>query len=208
MTRRFDVFVSHSSVDTLWVQRLTADLERYEVSVWSAETQTRPDDQPDDQPGDKSHGQARSGPGSGPDALEQGLDTCGAVVLVVSPESLASGWVAETHARALALAQRKDAALHLIPVLLHAVELPAFLAQRSWVEFREPDGYADGVWHVVWGITGEKPAQVLVLEAPDTAAPVPAALADTAPARAASSTGPKSPHAADQARSRRAITQP
>jgi hypothetical protein len=204
MTRRFDVFVSHSSVDTLWVQRLTADLERYEVSVCSAEAQTRPDDQPDDKSGDKSGGQSRSRP----DALVQGLDTCGAMVLVVSPESLTSGWVAETHARALALAQRKDAALHLIPVLLHAVELPAFLAQRSWVEFREPDGYADGVWHVVWGITGEKPAQVLALEAPDTAAPVPAALADTAPARAASSTGPKSSRAADQGRSRRAITQP
>jgi hypothetical protein len=207
MTRRFDVFVSHSSVDTLWAQRLTADLERYEVSVWSAETQTRPDDQPGDKSGDKSGGQS----GSGPDALEQGLDTCGAMVLVVSPESLASGWVAETHARALALAQRKDAALHLIPVLLHAVELPAFLAQRSWVELREPDGYADGVWHVVWGITGEKPAQVLALEAPDAAppaAPVPTALDDTAPTRPSSTTGPKSPHAADQGRSRRAITQP
>lgn len=206
MTRRFDVFLSHSSVDTLWVQRLAADLGRYEVSVWSAETQARPSDQPSDGP----DGQARSGPGSGPDALEQGLDTCGAMVLVVSPESLASGWVEETHARALALAQRKDAALHLIPVLLHAVELPAFLAQRSWVEFPDPQGYADGVWHLVWGITGEKPAHVLALEAPDAppAAPVPAASSDTARTRASSTTGPKSSRAADEASSRRAITQP
>ncbi len=202
MTRRFDVFLSHSSVDTLWVQRLAADLGRYEVSVWSAETQARPSDGPDDQ--------ARSGPGSGPDALEQGLDTCGAMVLVVSPESLASGWVEETHARALALAQRKDAALHLIPALLHAVELPAFLAQRSWVALGDSREYADGVWHMVWGITGEKPAHVLALEAPDApeAAPVPAASSDTARTRASSTTGPKSSRAADQARSRRAITQP
>jgi hypothetical protein len=200
MTRRFDVFLSHSSVDTLWVQTLAADLARYEVSVWSAGTQAGPSGKPDD----KSDGPSRSEPGSAPDALEQGLDTCGAMVLVVSPESLASGWVAETHARALALAQRKDAALHLIPVLLHAVELPAFLAQRTWVEFRDPGEYADGVWHVVWGITGEKPAHVLALEAPDA----PAASADTAPARASSTMGPKSSRAADQVRSRRAITQP
>ena len=208
MTRRFDVFLSHSSVDTLWVQRLAADLGRYEVSVWSAETQAAPSGEPNEGPDDKPDGQARSGPGSGPDALEHGLDTCGAMVLVVSPESLASGWVEETHARALALAQRKDAALHLIPALLHAVELPAFLAQRSWVEFRDPRQYADGVWHVVWGITGEKPAHVLALEAPPLAAPVPAAISDTARARASSATGPKSSRAEDQARSRRAITQP
>ena len=206
MTRRFDVFLSHSSVDTLWVQRLAADLGRYEVSVWSAETQAGPSGKPNGGPDGKPDGQARSGP----DPLEQGLDTCGAMVLVVSPESLASGWVEETHARALALAQRKDAALHLIPVLLHAVELPAFLAQRSWVDLRDPRQYADGVWHVVWGITGEKPAHVLALEAPDAppAAPVPAASSDTARVRASSTTGPKSSRAEDRARSRRAITQP
>lgn len=186
MTRRFDVFLSHSSVDALWVERLAADLERYEVSVLPDETQRPPDGQP------------------APDALEHGLDTCGAMVLVVSPESLASGWVAETHERAVALAQRKDTALHLILVLLREVELPSFLAQRSWVEFRDPDRYADSLWHVVWSIMGEKPTKVLALEPPA----VPAARAGTAPDRASPATSPKTSRDEHQAPSRRAITQP
>lgn len=170
MTRRFDVFLSHSSVDTLWVHRLAGDLARYEVSVWSDEGHAR-------------HGDSSDQTRGGPDGLQQALDMCGAMVLVVSPESLASGWVAETYAVALALAQRKDAALHLIPVLVHGAELPDFLAQRSAVEFRDAAGYATAVWHLVWGITGEKPAHALALEAPDAphAAPIPMASADSAP---------------------------
>ena len=191
MTRRFDVFLSHSSDDALWVQRLAADLERYEVSVAPDETQREQDGQ--------------SGP---PDALEHGLDTCGAMVLVVSPESLASGWVAETHERAVALAQRKDSALHILPVLVREVELPELLAQRTSVEFRDPDRYTDSVWHLVWGITGEKPAKVLALEPPAVPPAAPAARADTAPGKTSSPTGPNTPRAGDPASSRRAITQP
>jgi hypothetical protein len=158
MTRRFDVFVSHSSVDKPWVRKLARDLERYGVSVWVAEEQIRP--------------------GSLiVDALEQALDSCGSMALVVSPESMASGWVEEEYNRALAVAQGKDRRLPLIPVLLRAVELPGFLLSRDQVDFREPSGYAESVWRLVWGITGEKPAQLIDLQsapAPAATKPVPA----------------------------------
>jgi TIR domain len=44
MGKRFDVFVSHSSVDKLWALRLVADLGRYGVSVWLDENEIRPGD--------------------------------------------------------------------------------------------------------------------------------------------------------------------
>jgi hypothetical protein len=154
----FDVFFSHSSVDKPWVRKLVADLvTHYRVSVWLDEEQIRP---------------------GAPivDALEQALDACGSVALVVSPESMASGWVKEEYHRAVVLAQHKARPLQLIPLLLRTAELPGFLANRSWVDFRDPAGYANNVRRLVWGITGEKPSRVLDLQsaaAPAAVAPAP-----------------------------------
>ena len=146
MDGRFDVFVSHSSHDKPWVLRLVADLERYGVSVWLDETEIRPGD-------------------LFVNALERGLEQSRAMALVVSPESMGSGWVKEEYNRALALAQRKAHRLQLIPILLRTAELPGFLATRSWVDFRDALQYAENVWRLVWGITGEKPPRVLDLDA-------------------------------------------
>lgn len=163
VTRRFDVFVSHSSVDKPWVRKLGGDLARYGVSVWVDEEQIRPG--------------ARI-----VDALEQAIEACGSMALVVSPESMASGWVGEEYSRAVALAQRKDRPLQLIPVLLRTAELPGFLASRSWVDFRDPSGHADNVWRLVWGITGERPSHVIDLQSASAPAPAPRAASTPAPA--------------------------
>ncbi|HWN67828.1 MAG TPA: toll/interleukin-1 receptor domain-containing protein [Haliangium sp.] len=166
MTQAFDVFVSHSSVDKPWVRALSGDLARYGVSVWVDEEQIRP-------------GAAIV------DALEQALEVCRAVALVVAPESMASGWVREEYHRAVALALRKDRPLQLIPVLLRAAELPGFLASRSWVDFRDATSYATSVWRLVWGITGTKPPAVLDLHGAPAAVVAPAAPAAAAAAPAA-----------------------
>jgi tetratricopeptide (TPR) repeat protein len=98
-------------------------------------------------------------------ALERGLEQSGAVALVVSPESMASGWVEEEYNRAVTLAKQKSQPLQLIPVLLRASELPGFLAGREPVDFRESRQYAESVWRLVWGITGKQPPRVLALDA-------------------------------------------
>jgi tetratricopeptide (TPR) repeat protein len=146
MGKRFDVFVSHSSQDKPWVLRLVADLGRYGVSVWLDANEIRPGD-------------------LFVNALERGLEQSGAVALVVSPEAMASGWVEQERARAVALTMRKSEPLQLIPMLLRTAELPGFLADRHWVDFRNTGQYAESVWRLVWGITGEKPAEVLALDA-------------------------------------------
>jgi tetratricopeptide (TPR) repeat protein len=153
MSRRFDVFVSHSSKDKPWVHRLVADLARYGVSVWLDENEIRPGD-------------------LFAKALEQGIAHSRAVAIIVSPEAMVSGWVEQEYYRALSLAQRREDPLQLIPVLLHAVELPGFLANRRWLDFREPTRYAVRVAELVWGITGEHPAHVIDLD-PDALPPLP-----------------------------------
>jgi tetratricopeptide (TPR) repeat protein len=146
MSARFDAFVSHSSQDKPWVLRLVADLGRYGVSVWLDEKEIRPGD-------------------LFVNALERGLEQSGAVALVVSPESMASGWVEEEYNRAVALTKRKNQPLQLIPVLLRTAELPGFLAGRNWVDCCNPGQYAESVWRLAWGIKGQKPAEVLELDA-------------------------------------------
>jgi tetratricopeptide (TPR) repeat protein len=145
MSRHFDVFVSHSSVDKPWVHRLITDLKRYGVSVWLDENEIRPGD-------------------LFVKALEQGIEQSRAVALVVSPESMASGWVEQEYSRAVMLAQRKTDPLQLIPVLRRTAELPGFLAIRHAVNFHDDTQYSQNVRRLVWGITGEEPTQVLDLD--------------------------------------------
>lgn len=143
----FDVFLSHNSVDKPWVIKLKDDLLRYEVSVWLDRDEIRPGD-------------------LFAKALEEGLQSSRAVVLVVSPEAMASGWVQEEYYRPLSLAKDPQAPLQLIPVILRDAEVPGFLQSRNWVDFRDETTYAQSVWRLVWGITGQKPSQVLDLSAP------------------------------------------
>jgi hypothetical protein len=143
---QFDVFLSYNSVDKLWVIKLKDDLQRYGVSVWLDKDEIRPGD-------------------LFAKALGKGLANSRAVALIVSPEAMASGWVEVEYSRALSLAQKRH--LQLIPVILRDAELPGFLEDRNWVDFREESAYSENVWKLVWGITGNKPAEVLDLSAPD-----------------------------------------
>lgn len=151
---QFDVFLSHNSVDKSWVIQLKDDLSRYGVSVWLDKDEIRPGD-------------------IFAEALENGLANSKAVALIISPDALKSGWVKAEYYRALSLSQNNQTALQLIPVILREAELPGFLQDRSWVDFREKSTYDEKVWELVWGITGKKPPQILelsTLKAPVTRA--------------------------------------
>ena len=143
---KFDVFLSHNSVDKPWVSALKDDLQRYGVSVWLDKDEIRP-------------GNLFA------QVLEEALAASRAVALIVSPEALASGWVKEEYYRALSLA-KAETPLQLIPVILRGAELPGFLESRSWIDFRDEAAYAEKVRELVWGITGVKPLRALDLTAP------------------------------------------
>jgi hypothetical protein len=152
---QYDVFLSYSSIDKIWVTKLKDDLICYGVSVWLDKDEIRPGD-------------------LFAEALERALDNCRAVALIVSPEAIASGWVKEEYYRALSLTKARQVNLQLIPVILRDAELPGFLAGRNWVDFRNETAYVQRVWELVWGITGQKPAQILDLSQPGSASTVPA----------------------------------
>ncbi len=136
--KKFDVFLSYSSKDRSWVNHLKEALQKQGLKVWLDHDQIRP--------GDLFAG-----------ALEQGLEESKAVALIVSPESMESGWVEEEYARALSLAQGKRQPLQLIPVILRKAELPGFLANRQWVDFREESLFTQSLEQLIWGITGKRP---------------------------------------------------
>jgi hypothetical protein len=62
------------------------------------------------------------------------------------------------YSRALSLAKEKDPPLQLIPVILREAELPGFLANRNWVDFRDESAFDENLEKLIWGITGKKPS--------------------------------------------------
>jgi hypothetical protein len=130
---RYDVFLSHSSVDDEWAARLKAALTAKGLTVWLDLDEIRPGD-------------------VFVQALERGLESSGAVAIIVSPESMASGWVSEEYSRALSMAKSRGSSLPLIPILLQDAELPGFLANRSWADFRDEDQFDASVEQLIRGI--------------------------------------------------------
>ncbi len=136
MAQQFDVFLSYKSEDHAWVDRLKNALQQRGVRVWVDKDQIRP--------GDRFVW-----------ALENGLETSKSVALIVTPESLTSGWVADEYSRAVALSN--EGRLQLIPVVLRDAKLPGFLSNRQHVDFREPSAFQRAVDRLVWpGITGKR----------------------------------------------------
>lgn len=133
-SRDSDIFLSYKSEDQPWVRTLKEDLVMRGVRVWLDADQIRPGD-------------------LFAKALEDGIAASSAVGLIVTPESIASGWVREEYYRALSLATKGE--LQLIPILLRKTELPGFLSGRQYVDVTDPVQYERAVDKLVWpGITG------------------------------------------------------
>ncbi|NKL98673.1 toll/interleukin-1 receptor domain-containing protein [Rhizobium leguminosarum] len=132
----FDIFLSYKSEDSGWVSNLKDDLQKRGVQVWLDKNEIRPGD-------------------LFAQALEDGLESSSAIGLVITPESVSSGWVKEEYYRALSLA--KSQSLQLIPLILKDAQLPGFLSSRHHVDFRQQANFDRAVDQLVWpGLTGEK----------------------------------------------------
>ena len=140
----YDVFLSHSSFDKSWVIELKASLERYEISSWLDKDEIRP-------------GEIFA------EALEDALDKCSAIVLVVSEKSISSGWVKSEYYRALTLIHQKNKEVKIIPVIKIKAPMPGFLNDRKHVDFTKDD-YNTNVWRLAWGITRQKPSSIIDVE--------------------------------------------
>lgn len=105
------IFVSHSSLDKPWVRRLVNDLRDDDLPVWFDEDSILPGD-------------------SIPEAIASGIDSSKVVLIVLSAQSVKSGWVAEEISGAL-YRVINDKSRRIIPVLTEECEAPPMLAHRK-----------------------------------------------------------------------------
>ena len=71
---RADVFLSYSSADAQWVCTLKDTLQSRGIRVWMDQNEIRPGD-------------------LFAEALNQGIESCSCVLLVISPDAIRSQWV-------------------------------------------------------------------------------------------------------------------
>ena len=134
---RYDAFVSYGHGDASWVHTLAENLERLGLRVFLDAWELVAGDLIAIR-------------------LQQGLATAGAVLFVVSAESVGRGWVNEEFAAAIAGAAAGRQ--RLIPVLAGEVALPAFVASRLYIDFRHvdsPTSYETKVRELAAAIRGQ-----------------------------------------------------
>jgi TIR domain len=111
------IFISHSSVDRAFVNKLALSLEKRGAKCWVDEAEMRP--------GDSLLGK-----------LSLGLNECEFVAVVLSPDAVTSVWVNQELEAAL-IREFSDRGLIVIPILYRDCEIPVFLRTKIWVDFRD-----------------------------------------------------------------------
>jgi len=127
------VFISHSSRDNEFCDRLALNLVEYEVEVWYDEWEIKVGD-------------------SLREKIASGIETNDYLAVVLSTASVDSDWVQLELNAALAkeLAERK---VFVLPLLIEDCELPTFLKDKKWADFR--NNYEKGL-HELLDVLGIK----------------------------------------------------
>jgi hypothetical protein len=127
MTR--GVFISYSSQERDFVQRLVRDLKDRNIPVWFDEAELEPED-------------------SIIQKIEAGIDRMDYLIVIMSPASVDSRWVQEEIRMALhkGIAGRK---FNVIPMLKENCKIPGFLRDRKYVDMRQAADYPSGLEKIV-----------------------------------------------------------
>jgi len=137
--RPFDVFLSYNSKDRPAVLHLAARLTAQGLKVW-LDVEELPPGEP------------------WQEALEEQIQSIRSAAVIVGKDGI--GPWQNQEVRAYLRKFVKDGK-RVIPVLLEDCskepDLPVFLEHFTWVDFRSEQS-DEGVWRLVWGITGQKPA--------------------------------------------------
>jgi hypothetical protein len=125
------IFVSHTSVDKPFVDRLVADLAARSIPVWYDKLDLRIGE-------------------SVPGAINAGLSDSKYFVIVLSKASVASVWVREELNAAL-MTQVARGGTFILPVLLEDCVVPPLLAHRKYADFRDDYSKALAELLSLWG---------------------------------------------------------
>jgi hypothetical protein len=136
-TSSFDVFLCHKSADKPEVKQIGEALKQHGILPWLDEWELRP-------------GHAWQS------ALEKQIGTIKSAAVFVGGAGIGPWQEQEIYSLLCEFVERRAP---VIPVLLrgapHSPELPRFLRNLSWVDFRVQD--PDPLRRLIWGITGSRP---------------------------------------------------
>lgn len=143
--KEIKAFISHSSIDKPFVERLATDLRTREgIDAWL--------DKWEIMPGDKI-----------PEKLEEGLANADILLLILSPDSVNSQWVsyekdawlmAQVEEEKLAKQESRTPNRRLIPVFYKDGQKPFFLQSLLHVSINDQN-YEEGFQQLVRGMRGE-----------------------------------------------------
>lgn len=138
------VFLSHTTEDKPFVRRLAGRLREHGVRVWLDEAELKA-------------GQSLL------DSIGAAIDEMRFLIVVLSHHSIASKWVLEELKVALTreFAERE---VVVIPILAEDVQarIPAFLRDKLWIDFRDPNTFELGVARLIRSIGAAEPLAELM----------------------------------------------
>lgn len=119
------IFLSHNHKDKPFVRRLAADLTAEGVKVWLDEAEIRVGD-------------------SLVRKISSGIYEMDYLGVVLSPDSVRSTWVQEELEQALHI-QISEAYVKVLPILLRDCEMPGFLLDKVYADFRDDNNYQEAL---------------------------------------------------------------
>lgn len=117
MTKRPQVFLSHSSLDKVFVGQLAADLKSNKIPVWFDQWELKVGD-------------------SLIEKIEDGINGSGWLAVVLSRNSAESAWV-KKELKAAEMRELRDKKVFVLPIVIDNCEIPLFMADKVYADFRE-----------------------------------------------------------------------
>ena len=117
------VFLSHTKADKSFVLRLAGDLEKLGFRIWLNEWELRV--------GDSLVG-----------SIEKGIDESTWMIVVLSPDAVASRWLLK-ELRAGLVRETEKGTVFVLPALYRDTNLPAFLRDKFYADFTQ--SYENGL---------------------------------------------------------------
>ncbi len=151
MTQPVDVFISHSSRDGEFSHQLATDLKAAGLRVWLDQWELRPGD-------------------SIAAAVEQAIGQSRYLLLVMSPDYFQSAWTMQEWRSALA-SELDGKGIKAIPLLYRDCDVPPLLAQKLFIDFREPDNYVVSLRTLLRGLKSLETQELKQGSQAETAAP-------------------------------------
>lgn len=126
------VFMSHSHADKPFVRRLSVDLGALGAHVWLDEAELMVGD-------------------SLFERIEAAIDQVDYLAVMMSPDSVNSAWVREELRQAMH-GQMSKLGIRVLPVLLRECQIPGFLREKLYVDFRDESQYEQGLEQLAWSV--------------------------------------------------------